>query len=310
MVPVTEPEAVEDEIVPPLSPTKPPAVLFGPMVVTAPVALEAMTSPGPFPKTSVPMKPPSTLLPPPVTVPIAELERIVPSPVPTKPPATLASPTVTLPRALDPAMMAVSFAQPAQLNYLQNLRRQIRRRCCRRPPAHSLKRPRTESCRNCCPRGRRPAGSQYSGPSHIAARKRVGNHALTGVVPLLICTNKATQCCDPAGAGGAGDISGRECIGDGAAVEACQSAGSAVDPNAHRAAGARWPAAQSWVRLAAAAPVIVPEFFPARPPTKLSAPPLTSPVAEEPVTVCLVAGDKSAGGAAAACLHISSATED
>ena len=99
---------------PPLSPTKPPAVLFGPVVVTAPVALELVTSPGPFPKPRVPTNPPSTLLPPPVTVPIAELERIVPSVVPAKPPATLAAPTVTLPRALDPAMRAVSFGQPAQ----------------------------------------------------------------------------------------------------------------------------------------------------------------------------------------------------
>ena len=91
---------------------------LAPMLVTVPLALEAMTSPGPFPKMSVPMTPPSTLLPPPVTVPIAELERIVPSPVPTRPPAILASPTVTLPRAPDPAMMAVSFAQPAQVELL------------------------------------------------------------------------------------------------------------------------------------------------------------------------------------------------
>ena len=30
------------------------------------------------------------------------------------------------------------------------------------------------------------------GPSHIAARKRVGNHALTGATPTLICANEAT----------------------------------------------------------------------------------------------------------------------
>ena len=41
---------------------------------TAPVALEVVTSPGPFPKVSVPINPPSTLLPPPVTVPVAELD--------------------------------------------------------------------------------------------------------------------------------------------------------------------------------------------------------------------------------------------
>ena len=51
--------------------------------------------------------------------------------------------------------------------------------------------------------------------------------------------------------------------------------------------------------------MIVPEFSPASPPTRLSAPPLTSPVAEEPVTVVLVAGDKPAHGAAVARLHIS-----
>ena len=118
MVPVTEPEELDDEIVPPLSPTKPPTVLFDPVLVTAPVAVEVVTSPGPFPKVSVPINPPSTLLPPPVTVPVAELDRIVPSPVPTKPPATLASPTVTEPRALDPAMRAVLFTQPAQFEPL------------------------------------------------------------------------------------------------------------------------------------------------------------------------------------------------
>ncbi len=82
-------------------PTKPPITLFGPVLVTAPWALEFVISPGPFWKLSAPINPPSTLLPPPVTAPIAELATIVPLLVPAKPPATLALPTVTLPLAND-----------------------------------------------------------------------------------------------------------------------------------------------------------------------------------------------------------------
>src|SRR5215468_7554360 len=88
-------------MVPLVRPTKPPITLLGPVLVTAPWALELVISPGPFWKLSAPMNPPSTLLPPPVTAPIAELAVIVPLLVPAKPPATLELPTVTLPVAND-----------------------------------------------------------------------------------------------------------------------------------------------------------------------------------------------------------------
>ena len=71
-----------------------------------------------------------------------------------------------------------------------------------------------------------------------------------------------------------------------------------------------WPAAQSWVRLAAAAPVIVPKFFPARPPTKLSAPPLTSPVAEEPVIVSWLLATRPPAVLPSPARTFPSATED
>ena len=74
-------------------------------------------------------------------------------------------------------------------------------------------------------------------------------------------------------------------ISDGAAVEACESPGSAIDPHADRAARARLAGGAELGQVSSRGLVIVPEFFPARPPTKLSAPPLTSPVAEEPVIV-------------------------
>src|SRR5258705_9273531 len=82
-------------------PQSPPISTRPPLLVTAPWALEFVISPGPFWKLSAPMNPPSTLLPPPVTAPIAELATIVPLLVPAKPPATLALPTVTLPLAND-----------------------------------------------------------------------------------------------------------------------------------------------------------------------------------------------------------------
>ena len=122
-MPLTGPDAVELEMVPLVRPTKPPTTLFGPVLVTAPWALEFVISPGPFWKLSVPMNPPSTLLPPPVTAPIAELATIVPLLVPAKPPATLESPTVTLPLAnddvIDPAPRLKTFwptSPPTRLN--------------------------------------------------------------------------------------------------------------------------------------------------------------------------------------------------
>src|SRR3954452_21041490 len=74
-------------MVPLVRPAKPPTVLFGPVLVTAPDAEEFEICAGPFSNVSVPMKPPSTLLPPPVTDPVATLDRIEPLPVPTRPPA-------------------------------------------------------------------------------------------------------------------------------------------------------------------------------------------------------------------------------
>ena len=122
-MPLTGPDAVELEMVPLVRPTKPPTTLFGPVLVTAPWALEFVISPGPFWKLSVPMNPPSTLLPPPVTAPVAELATIVPLLVPAKPPATLESPTVTLPLAnddvIDPAPRLKTFwptSPPTVLN--------------------------------------------------------------------------------------------------------------------------------------------------------------------------------------------------
>ena len=154
------------------APTKPPTVLFGPVLVTAPVALEVDDFPWPISKDERAddirqarccrhrsrFRLPSW----------KELFRRSCQP---RPPAILASPTDTLPRAPDPAMMAVSFAQPAQVRgYLQNLRLQDRRRCCRRPPAHFRARRRTGWYRNCRRRDRRPAGSQRWPLPHCRAQ--------------------------------------------------------------------------------------------------------------------------------------------
>ena len=79
-------------------------------------------------KLSAPINPPSTLLPPPVTAPVAELMAIVPSPAPTRPPATLAAPTLTLPPACASTMTAAlkngkpsPIRQPTQLKVLGEL---------------------------------------------------------------------------------------------------------------------------------------------------------------------------------------------
>jgi hypothetical protein len=75
-----------------------------------------------------PAKPPSTLLPPPVTAPLAELPTKLPSLSPANPPATLASPTVTLPLACELPMAAVlktacpsPTRQPSQLKVVCEL---------------------------------------------------------------------------------------------------------------------------------------------------------------------------------------------
>src|SRR5262249_23160007 len=53
---------------------------------------------------SAPTNPPSTLLPPPLTAPVAELSEMMSSLAPTNPPATLPVPTPTLPPACEPLM--------------------------------------------------------------------------------------------------------------------------------------------------------------------------------------------------------------
>ena len=60
------------------------------------------------------MKPPSTLLPPPVTFPNAKLLAMNPSLAPTRPPATLAVPTVTSPNACESKIEAVlKYGEPS-----------------------------------------------------------------------------------------------------------------------------------------------------------------------------------------------------
>ena len=75
--------------------------------------------------------------------------------------------------------------------------------------------------------------------SDIAARERIRNQALAGISLALIATNESAQRRVTTGARSAGDVSGRECIGDGAAVDCRKSASDAVHPHAHGAARAR-----------------------------------------------------------------------
>src|SRR6185436_9254469 len=91
-------------------------MLLGPVLSTDPAESDDRIRPGPFSKLSAPMKPPSTLFPPPRTLPIAELLAIRPSPAPTKPPATLVAPTVTSPLACESRIAAVlKYAAPSPL---------------------------------------------------------------------------------------------------------------------------------------------------------------------------------------------------
>ena len=69
------------------------------------------------------MKPPSTLLPPPVTAPVAVLRKNWPLLAPANPPATLAAPTVTLPLALEAPMKArLKNACPSPIMQLGQLK--------------------------------------------------------------------------------------------------------------------------------------------------------------------------------------------
>src|SRR5262245_49750415 len=96
-------DALEKRIVPPLIPTKPPTILFAPVLVTGPAEVDRVIRPG-LSLLSAPMNPPSTLLPPPLTAPVAELSEIMPSLAPANPPARLPAPTLTLPPACEPLM--------------------------------------------------------------------------------------------------------------------------------------------------------------------------------------------------------------
>ena len=72
-MPVTGPDAAEAKIVPLVRPAKPPTMLLGPVLVTGPEAVDCSITAGPSAKVKAPTKPPSTLLPPPVTAPEAVL---------------------------------------------------------------------------------------------------------------------------------------------------------------------------------------------------------------------------------------------
>src|SRR3954471_8009254 len=115
-------------MVPPVRPANPPTMLLGPVLVTDPAAPDDRITPAPFSKLSAPMKPPSTLLPPPSTLPMAVLLAIRPSPAPANPPATLVAPTVTSPNACESKMAAVlkngepsPFVHPLQPKVLAEL---------------------------------------------------------------------------------------------------------------------------------------------------------------------------------------------
>src|SRR5450756_683253 len=94
--PVTGPEAPDPLIAPPFAPMKPPTQLFGPLLLTAPEAVEFVIVAAML---VTPTSPPRMLLPPPLTAPVAELLLTVPSLEPVNPPARLAAPTVTPPVA-------------------------------------------------------------------------------------------------------------------------------------------------------------------------------------------------------------------
>jgi hypothetical protein len=124
-VPVTGLEVLDSRIAPPLRPTKPPTMLFGPVLVTGPEDVEEMIRPG-LAWLSAPMNPPRMLLPPPVTAPVAEPSAMMPSLAPTNPPAMLPAPTLTLPLACASMMSAVlkygvpsASIQAAQLRLLE-----------------------------------------------------------------------------------------------------------------------------------------------------------------------------------------------
>src|SRR5215510_8734448 len=100
-------------------------MLFAPVLVTGPEEVDRVIRPG-LSLLSAPMKPPSTLLPPPLTAPLAELSAMTPSLAPAKPPATLPAPTLTLPLACEPLMKALlkcadpsAFMQPGQLKLFE-----------------------------------------------------------------------------------------------------------------------------------------------------------------------------------------------
>src|SRR5262245_44303331 len=113
---------LESRMVPPLRPTKPPAMLFGPVLATGPDEVDRMIRPG-LSLLSTPMNPPRMLLPPPVTAPLAELSAMRPSLPPASPPARLPAPTLTLPLACPSMMSAVlKYGDPSPSVQLMQLK--------------------------------------------------------------------------------------------------------------------------------------------------------------------------------------------
>ena len=173
-------------------------------------------------------------------------------------------------------MRAVSFGQPAQFG-LPTVFEATNPPAVLPPPDCTFPKAIDDRlCRHCCPRGRLPAGWQYSGRPHPRAQTR-WQFGLA-----LIATNKPAKSCNCARARGTRDASGCKCAGDSAPVDRRQTTGSAVHAHAHGAAGACLAGSGKLeVRFGTAGPMIVPKFSSASPPTRLSAPPRTSPVAPE-----------------------------
>jgi hypothetical protein len=118
---LTAPEAVESVIMPELAPTKPPTVLFAPLLLTAPEAVESPMLP-----TLAPTKPPTVLLAPVlVTAPKAVEPVMAPVPAPTKPPKQIAIVTVAairffVPEPNAPAASPQMLASEAPSEKLSN----------------------------------------------------------------------------------------------------------------------------------------------------------------------------------------------
>src|SRR5262245_49370588 len=110
-------------------------MLFAPVLVTGPEEVDRMITPG-LSLLSAPTNPPSTLLLPPLTAPVAELSEMMPSLAPANPPATLPAPTLTLPPACEPLMSALlKYAAPSPFPQLMQLKLLARELEPTNPPA-------------------------------------------------------------------------------------------------------------------------------------------------------------------------------